>query len=177
MAHWTRASAIGRAPLAAGMSVQFVFAILTAAFVVLSPSAAQFVDPSPEEIFDGCGTVIIDELYYCYLFQADESGTIYAVPGIDDYYPGDRLHIQGVAEHAVSFCTLDGIIIDPTITPCDEGCATDFDGNGMVDVFDLLTLLGQWGPCGYSCSADLDESGAVDVFDLLTLLSAWGPCE
>jgi len=53
----------------------------------------------------------------------------------------------------------------------------DLDGNGVVDVFDLLELLSAWGPCAGAplpCPADLDASRAVDVFDLLELLSAWG---
>jgi hypothetical protein len=51
----------------------------------------------------------------------------------------------------------------------------DLNGDGVVDVFDLLILLGQWGPCGAEeCTGDLDGNGAVDVFDLLILLGNWG---
>jgi hypothetical protein len=44
----------------------------------------------------------------------------------------------------------------------------------VVDVFDLLELLGSWGDSGVP--ADLNNDGTVDVFDLLILLGAWGPC-
>jgi hypothetical protein len=58
------------------------------------------------------------------------------------------------------------------------GIPGDLDGDGDVDVFDLLILLGAWGPCDDpapgSCPADLDGSGGVDVFDLLILLGNWG---
>ncbi|MCZ6652658.1 MAG: hypothetical protein O7D91_06480 [Planctomycetota bacterium] len=30
--------------------------------------------------------------------------------------------------------------------PC-EGCATDFNGDNVVDAFDLAILLGNWGQC------------------------------
>lgn len=60
----------------------------------------------------------------------------------------------------------------------------DLDHNGVVDVFDLFVLLGNWGacdvPCPPSCSGDVtDSSGAepdctVDVFDLFVLLAQWG---
>lgn len=55
----------------------------------------------------------------------------------------------------------------------------DLDGNGTVNVFDLLLLLGEWGPCPSAepeqrCDADLDGDGAVNVFDLLMLLANWG---
>lgn len=56
-----------------------------------------------------------------------------------------------------------------------EPCVADIDGNGAVDVTDLLDLLASWGPCG-GCAADLDGSGTVDVTDLLAMLAAWGGC-
>jgi hypothetical protein len=55
-----------------------------------------------------------------------------------------------------------------------EPCPADIDGNGVVDVSDLLTLLAAWGTA--DPDADLDDSGTVDVSDLLLLLGAWGPC-
>ncbi|MGH7292326.1 MAG: hypothetical protein ACREJT_14005, partial [Myxococcota bacterium] len=55
------------------------------------------------------------------------------------------------------------------------GCDEDLTGDGVVDGFDLATLLGAWGPCA-GCPADLDGDGDVDGFDLATLLGAWGPC-
>ena len=52
----------------------------------------------------------------------------------------------------------------------------DFDGNGLVDVSDLLILLSQWGDCPAppeSCPADLDGEGAVGILDMLILFSFW----
>ncbi len=52
----------------------------------------------------------------------------------------------------------------------------DINGDGAVDVFDLLLLLENWGTCAdpRDCPADLNGDGAVDVFDLLLLLEYWG---
>ncbi|MCH8824263.1 MAG: hypothetical protein IH984_12260 [Planctomycetes bacterium] len=52
----------------------------------------------------------------------------------------------------------------------------DLDGDGDVDVSDLLILLGSWGPCAdcNDCPADLDESCSVSTTDLLLLFSNWG---
>lgn len=52
----------------------------------------------------------------------------------------------------------------------------DLNNDGVVDVLDLLILLGSWGACPKSgpCPADLNNSGVVDVQDLLILLSNWG---
>ncbi len=52
----------------------------------------------------------------------------------------------------------------------------DLNGDGSVNVFDLLILLDQWGPCPRpeDCPADLNGDGQVNVFDLLILLDQWG---
>jgi hypothetical protein len=51
----------------------------------------------------------------------------------------------------------------------------DVNGDGVVDVNDLLELLAAWGPCppGPSCPADFDDNGEVDITDLLFLLANW----
>lgn len=54
-----------------------------------------------------------------------------------------------------------------------EACQADLNGDGTIDVFDLLLVLESWGPCP-ACPADLTNTGAVDVFDLLFLLENWG---
>jgi hypothetical protein len=53
-------------------------------------------------------------------------------------------------------------------------CPADFNDDGIVNVLDLLQLLGAWGESGVP--QDLNDDGTVDVFDLLALLSAWGAC-
>ncbi len=52
----------------------------------------------------------------------------------------------------------------------------DLNGDGVVDVSDVLLLLGAWGPCPEDkpCTADLNGDGVVDVTDLLILLANWG---
>ena len=55
-------------------------------------------------------------------------------------------------------------------------CLEDVNGDGNVDVEDLLELIAVWGPCE-SCAADFDANGMVDIGDLLLLIGAWGSCE
>ena len=58
---------------------------------------------------------------------------------------------------------------------CDSECPLDLNGDGSVNVPDLLTLLANWGldPGG---PPDFNGDGAVNVPDLLALLAGWGPC-
>jgi choice-of-anchor B domain-containing protein len=77
---------------------------------------------------------------------------------------------QSLVEAAVDAFTVNAIDCEP-----EPSCAGDLNGDGAVDVFDLLTLLGAWGACA-GCDADLTGDGIVDVFDLLALLGAWGGC-
>lgn len=53
----------------------------------------------------------------------------------------------------------------------------DTNGDGIVDVEDLLFLLGVWGPCPdppVQCPADFDDNEIVNTVDLLILLAHWG---
>jgi hypothetical protein len=45
----------------------------------------------------------------------------------------------------------------------------------MVDVEDLLAIIGYWGSSGPL--GDVNSDGIVDVSDLLIVVANWGPCE
>ena len=51
-------------------------------------------------------------------------------------------------------------------------CPADVDGDGVVAVNDLLTVIASWGSA--DATLDLDGSGIVDVGDLLVIIAAWG---
>jgi hypothetical protein len=59
---------------------------------------------------------------------------------------------------------------------CDAcgACPADLDGDGTVEVDDLLLVIGAWGQTAHP--ADLDGDGVVEVDDLLIVIGAWGPC-
>ncbi len=52
----------------------------------------------------------------------------------------------------------------------------DLDGDGVVGILDLLSLLAAWGDCPAKgdCPADLDGDESVGILDLLALLANWG---
>jgi ligand-binding sensor domain-containing protein len=59
------------------------------------------------------------------------------------------------------------LLTGPSATP------PDLNGDGVVNVVDLLILLDEWGECPEGCLADLNGDGMVGVLDLLVLLEAW----
>ncbi|MHC4947178.1 MAG: hypothetical protein ACYTG1_02795 [Planctomycetota bacterium] len=70
----------------------------------------------------------------------------------------------------------DGIADDCPPTPVCTPLPSDTNGDGVVDVQDLLQVLGDWGPCPVPpdpCPADVDDTTAVDVGDLLQVLADW----
>ena len=53
-----------------------------------------------------------------------------------------------------------------------NGCPEDIDGSGMVDIFDNLAVLTNFG-CSGSCVGDLNEDGVVNMADGLLVISAF----
>jgi len=54
----------------------------------------------------------------------------------------------------------------------------DATGDGIVNIFDLITLKAAWGgiypAAPYDCRADYTHDGKVNIFDLIKLKSNWG---
>lgn len=62
----------------------------------------------------------------------------------------------------------------------DKDCVGDIDGNGQVDLFDLVAVVTGWGTCPDKpepCPADVDGDGTVGVHDLIAVLLNFGPCD
>jgi hypothetical protein len=47
------------------------------------------------------------------------------------------------------------------------------NGDGLVNVNDLLAVINGWGSCP-SCAADVTNDGNVNVNDLLAVINSWG---
>ena len=56
-----------------------------------------------------------------------------------------------------------------------QECLGDLNGDLIVNITDLLTIIAQWGLT--DSPADVNEDGTVNVSDLLIVISNWGPCE
>jgi predicted outer membrane repeat protein len=55
-------------------------------------------------------------------------------------------------------------------------CIGDANGDLMVNVEDLLDIIGAWGECP-GCPEDFDGDGFVGVEELLAIIANWGPCD
>ena len=54
-------------------------------------------------------------------------------------------------------------------------CDGDTNGDGVVNVTDLLNVINQWGFT--DVDSDLNGDGIVDVTDLLLVVGNWGDCD
>ena len=84
-----------------------------------------------------------------------------------------RFTVADEGAGSVIEAALDGVMIQKP--NCEDGsdCPGDFDGNGFIDVNDVLHLISSWG----TPDGDVDGDGATDVNDVLALLSVFGdPC-
>jgi V8-like Glu-specific endopeptidase len=72
---------------------------------------------------------------------------------------------------------IDGIQLVTQTLDCNDdiGCPADANGDGFVNVSDLLTVIDDWGLA--DSPADINGDGIVNVTDLLAVVGAWGPCE
>ncbi|MAB81815.1 MAG: hypothetical protein CMJ24_00050 [Phycisphaerae bacterium] len=60
---------------------------------------------------------------------------------------------------------------------CEDPCPGDVNGDGTIDIGDLLSVIAQWGQSCTGCPNDIDGNGTVGIGDLLAIISYWGdPC-
>ncbi|MHC5027649.1 MAG: dockerin type I domain-containing protein, partial [Planctomycetota bacterium] len=79
-------------------------------------------------------------------------------------------------------CTLAGGLYQGDATLCGDAecpqppdCPSDVNGDGVVDVQDLVEVILAWG--SGQVDADVNNDGMVDVQDLVMVIVDWGACE
>jgi hypothetical protein len=91
--------------------------------------------------------------------------------------PTDQIRVAFIAEDAdqpsIVEAGIDNFQLE--IITCGSSCLGDLDGNGVVDVEDLLGIISMWGT--EDQNADVNGDGIVDIGDLLTTIGNWGNCE
>ncbi len=91
---------------------------------------------------------------------------------IRDLVPGEyvlQLHLLPGSGPSSTVAGVAWHLSDPQ--PVDQ--EGDTNGDGLVNVTDLLAVIADWG-CTGTCSADVDGDGDVDVSDLLLVIGNWG---
>lgn len=107
------------------------------------------------------------------------------------YVPGDINSAYAPTFGASIGCTLDPVLTDfngnfrPTggvwtvgavelnPVPGPNANPADINGDGVVNVQDLLLVMSNWGTCAGSCPGDVTGDGVVNVSDLLAVIAAW----
>jgi hypothetical protein len=59
-------------------------------------------------------------------------------------------------------------------TTCPPLCPADINGDGLVNVTDLVAVITEWGTG--NPGADINDDGIVNVTDLVAVITAWGTC-
>jgi hypothetical protein len=81
---------------------------------------------------------------------------------------------EGADTQSVVEAGVDAIMV--SAVDCDDvnQCPADANGDGVVSVDDLLSVIADWGLS--NSPADVDANGVVNVEDLLLMIAAWGAC-
>jgi hypothetical protein len=128
---------------------------------------------SSDAIVDG-GDMLLDDETIAYMLPDEITyfSTDVLVPaGTED---GDWNLIVQVSGEGDVDATNNHYAISLGVGP-EVACEGDFNGDGAVDVNDILQVVAAFGACS-GCDEDVDGNGVVDVDDLLIAIAAWGPC-
>lgn len=116
-------------------------------------------------VYDGCA---IENLLACNTSACSDGSSIATLQVI----AGNSYFIQvGSLKNDLGGCVSGDGVLGIMI---DTSCLGDLDGNGSVNVADILTLIADWGST--SSPADFDENGVVAIGDLLILIGQFGTC-
>ena len=139
------------------------------------------LDAMGSEGFGGGDTINVDGTSFASPYAAGVAAMVFSRdPGLTPAEVEDILAATAVDRGASGYDTSYGwgfLNVANAVEAVDgeTPCVGDTDGDGSVNVDDILGLIAAYGPCP-GCAEDLDGDGAVDVDDVLLLLSAYGPC-
>ncbi len=90
----------------------------------------------------------------------------------------DAFQIRAIADDSgdgsVVEAGFDGVVLSKSECVDDDPCQGDLNGDGNVNVDDVLAVIGAYGTA--DPAGDADGNGIVDVNDVLLVVAAFGPC-
>lgn len=97
------------------------------------------------------------------------------LPTVPGFVAGNQFYVRftcgDLASGSYVEAAVDGVRIDSLI--CVGGNVPgDTNGDGIVDLDDLLAVINSWGACP-GCVGDLTGDGVVDIDDLLLVINNW----
>ncbi len=112
-------------------------------------------------------------LYAQYVYKIDGPAAGAGASATIGYQDGDA----GFGDLQFSFDVPNAVTDGTTLSLFIPSTTGDLDGDGVVNVSDVLILFTAWGPCGPCgvCAADMDGDCLVDTNDLTILLDHWSP--
>lgn len=122
---------------------------------------------------------VADPDIQCYLRTAMDDGLLSLVltslHPADEQGGGDAIYPDWIMKENslvfFGFADAAGLELEVQISES-SGISGDIDGDGGVDVADLLMVLNEWGcTC---CITDINDDGRTDVTDLLVVIGNWG---
>jgi len=142
-----------------------------------------------------CGSATFDTRIALYMGVCEEMDRIAC--NDDGYYCPDytsllETEVQANVEYLIrlgGFSAIEygtgSVTIQSGWNSCDEPlplCSEDIDGNGQIDVTDLLAAISFWNTSGpprpvADCAPLPNGDCLVNVLDLLAIIGSWGSCE
>ena len=113
---------------------------------------------------------LVDNAVYDFIVEWDEGSFSFSMDCNANGIPDECDIADGTSNDINS----DGVPDDCQCLADIAGGSDPGDGDGEVNVLDLLAIIGFWGSSGPI--GDINFDGTVDVIDLLGVIDAWGAC-
>lgn len=111
---------------------------------------------------------------------SENAGTwVFKTFKISDFLaPTNQMKLRFIARDLGDGSIVEAAVDDVLISyvECQPQVPGDVTGDGVVDVSDLLAVIGGWGSCPpppAACPADANDDGVVNVTDLLMVINNW----